>query len=156
MHPTLSLISVFSQLPKDRCKQRPNAPFCGIALKKISPVPTSRASFQIASEGPIHSRWFQIFSAVPIIVSNTCVQSTLVVSKSGISILRICRRICKVPNHWQCLEPVWDPDMSMDNTVLIVEWMPMLRCVKIYEYVWIRRNPNLLSEENYKHDDICI
>ena len=48
MHHTSSLISKFSQqfqLPKNRFKERQNAPFCVFAFNFFSAVPTSRTSF---------------------------------------------------------------------------------------------------------------
>ena len=64
MHHLASLVSNCSkqfQLPNHRFKQRPNASTSFLAFKIFSAVPTSRASFQIASECTIHRPSFQHF-----------------------------------------------------------------------------------------------
>ena len=81
MNHTSSLISKFSQqfqLPKNRFKERQNAPFCVFAFNFFSAVPSSKPPFQIASECTIHRPWFQYvlrcsnFRIVFVLIASEC------------------------------------------------------------------------------------
>ena len=62
------------QLPNHRFILRHNAPVSVLALKVLGAFPTSKTSFQIASEGTVYPPWFQFFlrsSNFQNIVSNS-------------------------------------------------------------------------------------